>query len=131
MIGKRNEWCLSRQRKWGASICLWRNRLTGELHEQSSEIIQEITKKSKKFECIKRSEFADLSISIDESTYELVEDVMDVWFDSACVISSQLDKQQADLIIEGRDQYRGWFQHSLIVSFIAEVSSFDNNSFSL
>lgn len=42
------------------------------------------------------------------------DDVLDVWFDSGCVFL--LNNEPADLYIEGSDQYRGWFQSSVILS---------------
>ena len=47
-------------------------------------------------------------------------DIMDVWFDSGsshqAVIKELYNKDQADLYLEGSDQYRGWFNSSLITS---------------
>lgn len=41
-------------------------------------------------------------------------DILDVWFDSGCVWS--LYDKPADIYLEGVDQYRGWFQSSLILA---------------
>lgn len=51
---------------------------------------------------------------------------MDVWFDSgsshAAVVSKRDNlKFPADLYLEGNDQYRGWFQSSLLTSVATEV----------
>src|SRR5205807_1388807 len=46
-------------------------------------------------------------------------DILDVWFDSACVFSAVLEKRQripADLFLEGSDQHRGWFHSSMLVA---------------
>ena len=48
-------------------------------------------------------------------------DIMDVWFDSgsshAAVLQQRSElKWPADLYLEGADQYRGWFQSSLLTS---------------
>lgn len=48
-------------------------------------------------------------------------DIMDVWFDSGVSHAAVLDQRPdqhwpADLYLEGADQYRGWFQSSLLTS---------------
>ena len=46
-------------------------------------------------------------------------DIMDVWFDSGSTHESVLAERglpEADLYLEGSDQYRGWFQSSLLTS---------------
>lgn len=53
-------------------------------------------------------------------------DILDVWFDSGCTFSV-LDGKTADLVIEGHDQYRGWFQSSLLLSLgSSEKASYKN-----
>ena len=51
-------------------------------------------------------------------------DIFDVWFDSGCTHAAVLDersdlKSPADLYLEGADQFRGWFQSSLLTSVAA------------
>ena len=55
--------------------------------------------------------------------YEMVADILDVWFDSGCTHAFTLEsgrwpalKWPADLYLEGSDQHRGWFQSSLLES---------------
>ena len=46
-------------------------------------------------------------------------DIMDVWFDSGSTHESVLAERglpPADLYLEGSDQYRGWFQSSMLTS---------------
>ena len=48
-------------------------------------------------------------------------DIMDVWFDSGVTHAAVADVRPelhwpADLYLEGADQYRGWFQSSLLTS---------------
>ena len=43
------------------------------------------------------------------------DDILDVWFDSGCSFLL-LNGQQSDLVLEGKDQHRGWFQSSLLIS---------------
>lgn len=50
------------------------------------------------------------------------EDTMDVWFDSGISWASVIQQRElpfpSDLILEGSDQHRGWFQSSLLTSGI-------------
>ena len=51
--------------------------------------------------------------------YEIVTDILDVWFDSGCTHVFTIEKRfgedaRADLYLEGSDQHRGWFQSSLL-----------------
>ncbi len=55
--------------------------------------------------------------------YEMVTDILDVWFDSGCTHVFTLEsghwpeqRWPADLYLEGSDQHRGWFQSSLLES---------------
>ena len=59
--------------------------------------------------------------SVDD--YEMVTDILDVWFDSGCTHVFTLEsghwpdeRWPADLYLEGSDQHRGWFQSSLLES---------------
>ena len=50
-------------------------------------------------------------------------DIMDVWFDSGVSHSAVMEQYDclqwpADLYLEGADQYRGWFQSSLLTSVV-------------
>src|SRR4029079_7685772 len=55
--------------------------------------------------------------------YEMITDILDVWFDSGCTHAFVLEsghwpeeRWPADLYLEGSDQHRGWFQSSLLES---------------
>jgi len=55
--------------------------------------------------------------------YEMIADILDVWFDSGCTHAFVLESDEwpelqspADLYLEGSDQHRGWFQSSLLES---------------
>ena len=59
----------------------------------------------------------------DADEYEMVGDILDVWFDSGCTHVFTLESGRwpdqrwpADLYLEGSDQHRGWFQSSLLES---------------
>ncbi|MDX1703575.1 MAG: class I tRNA ligase family protein, partial [Altererythrobacter ishigakiensis] len=59
----------------------------------------------------------------DPAEFEMVTDILDVWFDSGCTHAFTLEGDRwpdqrwpADLYLEGSDQHRGWFQSSLLES---------------
>jgi len=47
---------------------------------------------------------------------------MDVWMDSGLTWHTLTSKKIADVVIEGKDQFRGWFQSSLITSMALQVA---------
>jgi isoleucyl-tRNA synthetase len=66
---------------------------------------------------------AILGDDYDLADYEMITDILDVWFDSGCTHAFVLESERwpdlrapADLYLEGSDQHRGWFQSSLVES---------------
>lgn len=128
MVRERKDWCISRQRKWGVPIPIFYCKECGEplidkdamlavadlfgkegsnawFTHKAEEILPEGTK-CKKCGC---------------HSFEKEKDIMDVWFDSGSSHAAILKKRPylkwpADLYLEGADQYRGWFQSSLLTS---------------
>ena len=128
MVRERKDWCISRQRKWGVPIPIFYCEECGEpLIEKESmlavadlfsnegsngwfahsadEILPEGTKCKK----------------CGHTSFTKEKDIMDVWFDSGSSHAAVLKnrsylKWPADLYLEGADQYRGWFQSSLLTS---------------
>ncbi len=122
MIENRPDWCISRQRTWGVPIALFTHRQTGELHPDTSELIEAV---AKRIEIEGVDAWFKLSASevlgASASDYDKVTDTLDVWFDSgvthACVLDKRKELQYpADLYLEGSDQHRGWFQSSLLTA---------------
>jgi isoleucyl-tRNA synthetase len=120
MVQNRPDWCISRQRFWGAPIPLFVHKQTGELHPNTNEIIEkvatEINQRSIDGWFDNNNEYFGIS---DE--YEKITDTLDVWFDSGVSFYAVLDARDnlsvpADLYLEGSDQHRGWFQSSMLSS---------------
>ena len=122
MVADRMDWCISRQRTWGVPIAVFIDKETGDLHPDTSTLIEDVALRVEK-EGI--DAWFDLDIETllgdEASRYTKVEDVLDVWFDSGVTHLSVLDADErlgspADLYLEGSDQHRGWFQSSLLTS---------------
>jgi isoleucyl-tRNA synthetase len=122
MIAARPDWCVSRQRTWGVPIPLFTDKVSGELHPRTQELIAEVAK------LVERDgidAWFDLDaatlLSADANKYDKATDVMDVWFDSGVVhhcvsvIRPEITAP-SDLYLEGSDQHRGWFHSSLLTS---------------
>lgn len=128
MISERSDWCISRQRKWGVPIPIFFCDDCGK-HIVTPETIEHVA-----------NLFAEHSSNIwfEKSANELLPkdfacphcggksfaketDIMDVWFDSGSSWQAVAKKRPelsypADLYLEGGDQYRGWFQSSMLTS---------------
>ncbi len=128
MVSDRADWCISRQRLWGVPIPVFycencsRPIIKKEYIEAVSDLFrregsdgwylhtpEEILPKGARCPYCGGTEFRKES------------DIMDVWFDSGSSHLAVLKerpylKWPADLYMEGGDQYRGWFQSSLLTS---------------
>ncbi len=122
MIAARPDWCVSRQRTWGVPIPLFVDKVSGELHPRTQELIAEVAK------LVERDGIdawfdldASTQLGVDLNQYDKATDVMDVWFDSGVVhhslsvIRPEITSP-SDLYLEGSDQHRGWFHSSLLTS---------------
>jgi isoleucyl-tRNA synthetase len=122
MIAARPDWCVSRQRTWGVPIPLFIDKVSGELHPRTAELIEEVAKQVERDGI---DAWFDLDAAAllgpDASQYDKATDVMDVWFDSGVVHHSVSQiradvTSPSDLYLEGSDQHRGWFHSSLLTS---------------
>ncbi|MFB4205098.1 Isoleucine--tRNA ligase [wastewater metagenome] len=126
MVRNRPEWCISRQRNWGVPIALFVDRDTGEPHPRTDEFIEAVAQRMEQrgIDAWFELDPAEL-LGDDAPRYEKVTDILDVWFDSGTTHASVLDSRPelakpADLYLEGSDQYRGWFQSSLLTGMMLD-----------
>lgn len=128
MVNLRPDWCISRQRLWNTPLTLFVHKETGELHPETQELINKVIAPNIEKEGIiywhkldAQKFLQEYATTVPAVDYEKVTDSLDVWFDSGvshyCVLQKRAEQQlPADLYVEGSDQYRGWFQSSLITA---------------
>ena len=128
MITERSDWCISRQRHWGLPIPVFycadcgKPICTPETIARISEIFREKGSNawfSMDAEALLPAGFKCPDCGGVHFTKET--DTLDGWFDSGSThfASMQLDSPgtwPADLYLEGGDQYRGWFQSSMLTA---------------
>jgi len=128
MIGERADWCISRQRHWGLPIPVFYCADCGKPVCDDATI----EKVSKIFGELGSNAWYEKDVTelIPEGyacphcggkTFEKETDTLDGWFDSGSSHFVVLEGDEnvswpADLYLEGADQYRGWFQSSLLTA---------------
>lgn len=128
MVRDRSDWCISRQRVWGVPIPIFYCESCGKEHVDDASI--------EAVSALFRQKGSDAWFTTDAcdilpagtvckacgaTAFTKETDIMDVWFDSGCSHAAVLDQRDnlswpADLYLEGADQYRGWFQSSLLTA---------------
>jgi isoleucyl-tRNA synthetase len=127
MVQDRGDWCISRQRIWGVPIPIFYCEDCGKelITEETIAKVVEIFKE-KGSDAWFEMDAKDL---LPENTkcecggqkFRKEKDIMDVWFDSGSSHAGVLETRDdlswpADMYLEGNDQYRGWFQSSLLTA---------------
>ena len=119
-VENRGDWCVSRQRVWGVPLPIFINKKTGEPLRDIAVInrVADIFEKEGANAWFSRKAQDFLGDKYSADDYEQNTDTMDVWFESSSTYSYVLRENDpsvtADLYLEGSDQHRGWFQHSLL-----------------
>jgi isoleucyl-tRNA synthetase len=130
MIKDRGSWCISRQRTWGVPIpAFYTEKDTAILDSEVIEHIAQIFAKEGSNAWFKKeaSELLPKGYTHKDSPngiFRKETDIMDVWFDSGSSHHGAMKDlglgYPADLYLEGSDQYRGWFNSSLITGVATE-----------
>ena len=127
MVMDRSDWCISRQRTWGVPIPIFYCKECGKeyISKESIAKVAEIFRE-KGADAWHELDAKDLMpenavCSCGHTEFKKETDIMDVWFDSGVSHAAVLDtrdylRSPADLYLEGADQYRGWFQSSLLTN---------------
>ena len=128
MVKERRDWCISRQRKWGVPIPIFFCKECGKPLIDKNLILKvaDLFRKEGSNSWFTKSTEeilgdAPVCKKCSSHNFRKETDIMDVWFDSGtshlsvCKQRPEL-KYPADLYLEGADQYRGWFQSSLLTA---------------
>ena len=125
MVRDRSDWCISRQRVWGVPIPVFYCKKCGKYHitDASIKAVSDLFRKEGsdawyKYDAndiLPKTEVCECGAS----DWEKDPDIMDVWFDSGSTWSAVCRERPelrwpVDMYMEGADQFRGWFQSSLL-----------------
>ncbi len=134
MIENKPDWVMSRQRAWGVPICVFVHKETKELlHDKAVDAAIAEAFEAEGGDAWFKEGAKERFLGARANDYDMVMDVLDVWFDSGSTHTYTLEdakhfpglsgtKRKVDggrdsvMYLEGSDQHRGWFQSSLLES---------------
>jgi isoleucyl-tRNA synthetase len=126
MVAERPDWCISRQRFWGVPLVVFFCEACGQQlkdYQALRHVLPFFEREGADAWYTHSAEEllpAGTKCSCGAAKWKKESDVLDVWFDSGsthlAVLSEKDGTWPADVYLEGPDQYRGWFQSSLLVS---------------
>ena len=128
MVRERNDWCISRQRRWGVPIPIFYCRDCGQplMNRASMMAVSDLFRRggSDQWYAKDASDILPAGTRCEKcgcTSFTKERDIMDVWFDSGVTHAAVCDEREelkwpADMYLEGADQYRGWFQSSLLTA---------------
>ncbi len=131
MLAERADWCISRQRFWGVPITVFYCESCGALLEDVNTLRHVLPFFEREGADAWYTHTAEELLpagtrcgKCGQGRWRKESDILDVWFDSGSTHLAVLDQPgrakaelpwPADLYLEGPDQYRGWFQSSLLI----------------
>lgn len=127
MVLDRADWCISRQRTWGVPIPIFYCEDCGKelINKDTIAAVSKLFREQgpDKWWELDASEIlpAGTKCECGCGSFTKEKDIMDVWFDSGSSHAAVCEEREdlvypADIYLEGNDQYRGWFQSSLLTS---------------
>ena len=127
MIMERSDWCISRQRIWGVPIPIFFCKDCGKplVNEQTIALVSKLfrEKGSNAWFELDAADIlpSDVQCECGCHSFDKETDTMDVWFDSGSSWAAVIEQREGqpvpvDVYLEGNDQYRGWFQSSMLTA---------------
>lgn len=111
MMATRRFWTLSRDRLWGLPLPFFRHEVSDELHPDTAALWADLVLRVKSGGVEAWQSFET------PAGYKKGGQSVDVWFDAGAAwhSASEQGRSEADLVVEGQDQTRGWFLSSFLL----------------